>query len=194
MSCCGEAFALFIPIFEPVTLAGGPDLQAVSVLDVHRVGERDENGMSEVTVIVHTGHQVTKRIPSDNVIQIKVTTRAQISKLQETAEEALRAKEKLLVQIQTLQDVLAAHRRTEAAHLYMFTEVEILGPLDGFNKRQESTGKNTDERLSDGGLPSQQAQAIVEAVTLPPPPPRVQQPETATSFDWQTWRLEVRTT
>jgi hypothetical protein len=163
----------------------------VSVLDVHRVGERDENGMSEVTVIVHAGHQVTKRIPSENVIQIKVTTRAQISKLQETAEEALRAKEKLLVQTQTLQDVLAAHRGTEAAHL--FTEMEIFGPLDGLHKVQESTGKITDERLSDRGLPSQQAQAVVEAVTLPPPPPRVQQPETAASFDWQTWRLEVRT-
>jgi hypothetical protein len=114
MSRRGEAFALFIPVFKPVTLAGGPDLQAVSVLDVHRVGERDENGMSEVMVIVHAGHQVTKRIPTENVIQIKVTTRAQISKLQETAEEALRAKEKLLVQTQTLQDVLAAHRGTEA--------------------------------------------------------------------------------
>jgi hypothetical protein len=87
--------------------------------------------------------------------------------------------------------LLAAHRGTEAAHL--FTEMEIFGPLDGLNKVQESTGKITDERLSDRGLPSQQAQAVVEAVTLPPPPPRVQQPETAASFDWQTWRLEVRT-
>jgi hypothetical protein len=64
--------------------------------------------------------------------------------------------------------------------------------VDGLNKVQESTGKITGERLSARGLPSQQAQAVVEAVTLPPPPPRVQ-PETAASFDWQTWRLEVRT-
>jgi hypothetical protein len=85
--------------------------------------EMQEIRTGEVTVLVHTGKKVTKLIPSDSVIRIKVTMRAQTGMRQETAEESLCAKERVPVQSQSLQDLLAAHHKTEAAHL--FTEIHV---------------------------------------------------------------------